>query len=317
MEIGLMVEGQNGLTWERWRHILALAERLKFPSVFRSDHYFIGPQQDSLEAYLSFVMAASETKSIRFGPLVSPVTFRSPVDVGRMAAQIDVLSGGRFVMGLGAGWNEAEHKAYGIPFPPVKERFDRLEESINVIKTLWAPGAASYDGAHYQLAGADCQPKPGAGRPPILIGGGGEKRTLKLVARYADEWNGVNLTAETYKQKTSVLERHCEAEGRDPATIRRSMMAFAIVGPTDADIDHATERLMSMWGVPAGTSPADYRKSAKARGIITGRTDEVVETLVKLAELGLQEVQFQHFNFDDDSVPEYLAAEIAPRVKVL
>ena len=317
MEIGLMVEGQNGLTWERWRHILALAERLKFPSVFRSDHYFIGPQQNSLEAYLSFVMAASETKSIRFGPLVSPVTFRSPVDVARMAAQIDVLSGGRFVMGLGAGWNEAEHKAYGIPFPPLKERFDRLEEAINVIKTLWAPGPGSFEGSHYQLAGADCQPKPGTGRPPILIGGGGEKRTLKLVARYANEWNGVNLTAETYKQKTSALERHCEAEARDPATIRRSMMAFAIVGPTDADIDHATLRLMSMWGVPAGTAPADYRKSAKARGIITGRTDEVVETLGKLAELGLQEVQFQHFNFDDDSVPEYLAAEIAPRVKLL
>ena len=315
MDIGLMVEGQNGLTWERWRHILALAERLKFPSVFRSDHYFIGPQQDSLEAYLSFVMAASETKSIRFGPLVSPVTFRSPVDVARMAAQLDVLSGGRFVMGLGAGWNEAEHRAYGIPFPPVKERFDRLEEAINVIKTLWAPGAGSYEGTHYQLNNADCQPKPGAGRPPILIGGGGEKRTLKLVARYASEWNGVNLTAETYRQKTSVLERHCAAEGRDPSTIRRSMMAFAIVGPTDADIDHATSRLMSMWGVSADTSPADYRTAARARGIITGRTDEVVETLGKLAELGLQEVQFQHFNFDDDSVPEYLAAEIAPRVK--
>ena len=317
MDIGLMVEGQNGLTWERWRHILALAERLKFPSVFRSDHYFIGPQQDSLEAYLSFVMAASETKSIRFGPLVSPVTFRSPVDVGRMAAQIDVLSGGRFVMGLGAGWNEAEHKAYGIPFPPVKERFDRLEEAINVIKTLWTPGAGSYEGTHYHLDNADCQPKPGAGGPPILIGGGGEKRTLKLVAHYANEWNGVNLTADTYRQKTSVLERHCEAEARDPATIRRSMMAFAIVGPTDADIDHATRRLMSMWGVPASTSPADYRTAAKARGVITGRTDEVIETLGRLAELGLQEVQFQHFNFDDDSVPEYLAAEIAPRVKAL
>ncbi|MEO6397259.1 MAG: TIGR03560 family F420-dependent LLM class oxidoreductase, partial [Tepidiformaceae bacterium] len=287
MKIGLMVEGQNGLTWERWRRILAMAERLEFPSVFRSDHYFIGPQQDSLEAYLSFVMAASETKSIRFGPLVSPVTFRSPVDVGRMAAQLDVLSGGRFVMGLGAGWNEAEHVAYGIPFPPVKKRFDRLEESINLMKALWAPGGANYDGNYYSLASVDCQPKPGEGRPPILIGGGGEKRTLKLVARYADEWNGVNLTAETYRHKSEVLERHCGAEGRDPDTIRRSMMAFAIVGPTDADIDHATERLMSMWGVAAGTSPADYRKSAKARGMICGRTDEVVETLGELAELGL------------------------------
>src|SRR5688572_29311718 len=135
MQIGLMVEGQNALTWERWIHILHAAERLGFPTVMRSDHYFIGQQQDSLEAYLSFAVAARETSKIRFGPLVSPVTFRSPVDVGRMAAQLDQLSGGRFVMGVGAGWNEAEHKAYGINFPPVKERFDRLDEAIQVMKT--------------------------------------------------------------------------------------------------------------------------------------------------------------------------------------
>ena len=114
MKVGLMVEGQNGLTWEQWRHILKLAERLKFPTLFRSDHYFTGAeQQDSLEAYLSFVMAAEETEHIRFGPLVTPITFRHPVDIGRMAAQIDQLSDGRFVMGLGAGWNQPEHDAYG------------------------------------------------------------------------------------------------------------------------------------------------------------------------------------------------------------
>ena len=145
MDIGLMVEGQNGLTWDRWLHILKLAERLEFPTVFRSDHYFISQQnqQDSLEAYLSFVMAARETERIRFGPLVSPVTFRSPVDVGRMAAQLDALSGGRFVMGMGAGWNEGEHRAYGIPFPPIKERMDRLEEAIQLVRALWAEGRPS------------------------------------------------------------------------------------------------------------------------------------------------------------------------------
>ncbi len=144
MDIGLMVEGQNGLTWERWLHILGLAERLRFPTLFRSDHYFIGLQQNSLEAYLSFAVAARETSNIRLGPLVSPVTFRSPVDVGRMGAQIDLLSGGRFVMGLGAGWNEPEHRAYGIPFPSTKERFDRLDEAIQVINGLARPGQQFY-----------------------------------------------------------------------------------------------------------------------------------------------------------------------------
>jgi F420-dependent oxidoreductase-like protein len=317
MDIGLMVEGQNGLTWERWSHILALAERLGFPSVFRSDHFFIGPQQDSLEAYLSFAIAARETRTIRFGPLVTPVTFRTPVDVARMAAQVDVLSGGRFVMGLGAGWNEAEHRAYGIPFPPVKERFDRLEEAIQVARALWTSGSATFAGAHYRVEGANMLPKPAAGRPPLLIGGGGEKRTLKLVARYADEWNGVNLTPEAFAAKLSVLARHCEAEGRDPATIKKSMMAFALVGPTPAAVDAATTRVMSMFGAPAGTSLADFRAGMKARGMLAGGNEEVVDQLGKLAELGLSEVQFQHFSFDSDEVPEYLAAEIAPRVKAL
>ena len=317
MRIGLMVEGQNGLTWERWSHILAMAERLEFPSVFRSDHYFIGPQQDSLEAYLSFVIAASQTKNIRFGPLVTPVTFRPPADIGRMVAQIDQLSGGRFVMGLGAGWNEAEHRAYGIHFPPVKERFERLEEAIRLIRAMHQPGPATFEGSYYQLREADCQPKPVAGRPPLLIGGTGEKKTLKLVARYADEWNAVNLGVDGYRAKLAVLDRHCQAEGRDPATIRKSMMVFGIVGGTEADLDASTRRVMSMFGAPAGTSLPDFRSGMKARGMVSGGTDEVVDQLGQLAELGLEEMQFQHFTFDSDSVPEYLAAEVAPKVRDL
>jgi F420-dependent oxidoreductase-like protein len=316
MDIGLMVEGQNGLTWERWSHILALAERLGFPSVFRSDHYFIGPQQESLEAYLSFVVAAKETRQVRFGPLVSPVTFRSPADVGRMAAQIDALSDGRFVMGMGAGWNEAEHKAYGIHFPPLKERFDRLEEALQLIQALWSPGATTHSGTYYSLQDAECLPKPSR-KIPILIGGSGEKRTLKLVARYADEWNAVNLGFDAYRAKLNVLEGHCGREKRDIRTIKKSMMAFAIVGATDADLDASTQTVMRMFGSRPGTTPAEFREGMKARGLIVGSTGEVVEQLARLAELGLSEVQFQHFNFASDSVPEYLASEIAPKVKAL
>lgn len=318
MDIGLMVEGQNGLTWERWSHILQMAERLGFPTVFRSDHYFIGPQQNSLEAYLSFVMAASQTKTIRFGPLVSPVTFRSPVDLGRMAAQIDVLSGGRFVMGMGAGWNEAEHKAYGIYFPPLKERMDRLEEAIHVVKAVWSENPANYAGKYYQLDGVNCLPRPASGRPPLLIGGNGEKRTLKMVAQHASEWNSTGGGGpEGYAHKVEVLAEHCAEAGRDPKTIRRSMMTFGVVGPNEQALDKATERVMGMWGAPAGSKPAEYREVLKRRGMIVGSTDEVVQTLGQYAELGLNEIDFQHFNFDSDEIPEYLAGEIAPRVKKL
>ncbi len=215
-------------------------------------------------------------------------------------------------MGVGAGWNEPEHNAYGIYFPPIKERFERLEESIQVMKKLWSESPATFAGKHYQLHEADMMPRPGNGRPDFLIGGGGEKKTLKLVARYADEWNGVNMTPEVFRHKVEVLAQHCENEGRDPGTIAKSMMTFAIVGPSQADIDAATNRLMSMFGGQG--SPEEFRKGAAERGMIVGNTDQVVDRLGRLAELGMNEVMFQHFNFDVDDVPEYLAAEIAPRV---
>src|SRR5262245_59623424 len=191
MEMGLMVEGQHGLDWDRWRRVLRTAERLEFARVFRSDHYFLSAdhQQESLDSSLSFAVAAIETERIGFGSLVAPITYRHPVDLARVGAQIQLLSGGRFVLGLGAAWNEAEHRAYGFPFPPVRERFDRLDEAIQVIRLLWRDEPASFEGRYYRLEGADARPKPGGKPPPILIGGMGELRTLRLVARFADEWN--------------------------------------------------------------------------------------------------------------------------------
>lgn len=313
MRIGLMVEGQNGLTWERWRHILGLAERLGFPSLFRSDHYFTGAaQQNSLDAFLSFAPAAVETSSLRFGPMVTPVTFRRPVDVGRMAAQLDELSGGRFVMGLGAGWNQAEHDAYGLSFPPTRERFERLEEAIQLMRALWEPGEAVYEGAYYRLAGADCLPKPAAGRPPILIGGGGERRTLPLAARYADEWNGVTMTLDVYRQKRDALARACEAIGRDPNEIEHSMMLFHAVGPPE--LREAGGRFAQRLFGGAGEPLEDFLRGFRERGALVGGADEIVDTIGQLAEAGLAEIQFQHFLFERDDVPQFLAEEVAPQV---
>ena len=307
MDVGLMVEAHNGLSWERWRHILAMAERLEFPTLFRSDHYFMLPdhQQDSLDPYLSFAVAASETSRIRFGPLVTPITFRHPVDLGRMGAQIDLLSGGRFVMGLGAGWNVREHEAYGLPFPAARERFDRLEEGLQLIRGLWRDESATFDGRYYQLNDVDCLPKPPADRPPVLIGGGGERRTLRLVAEFADEWNVPAMPIEEYQTKCDVLERHCEEVGRDPATIYRSMMTFGFVGPTPQSIERVREVLAGHGLGGGGTG---------GPSTVGGTTEEVVELLGRLGELGLQEIEFQHFNFDSDEVPEYLAAEMVPQV---
>lgn len=314
MRIGLMVEGQAGLTWERWFHILETVERLGIPSLFRSDHYVIGTPQSSIDAYLSFAIAARETEDIRFGPLVNPMTFRSPVDLGRMAAQVNQLSNGRFLLGLGAGWHQPEHDAYGIYFPPLKERMDRLEEGINVIKTLWGPGPASYKGKFYSVTDVDCLPKPVNGADtPILIGGAGPKRTLPMVAKYADEWNCVNVPLDVYKEKSQLVGEQCEGLGRDPATLHRSMMRFGIMAGDERSLDRITRQHMSTSG--ATGSPKEYRESlAKDRNFLVGLTSEIVDTLGKYADLGVEEVQFEHFNFTSDEVPEYLANEIAPRV---
>ncbi len=313
MRVALMVEGQNGLTWEDWRHILRLADRLGFPSVFRSDHYFTGPvQRDSLECFLSFVMAAEETSDLRFGPMVTPVTFRRPVDVGRMAAQLDELSGGRFVMGLGAGWNEPEHHAYGLNFPSTRERFERLEEAIQLMQALWEPGEASYQGQYYQLDNADSLPKPDSGRPPILIGGGGERRTIPMAAKYAVEWNCVALTPEAYAHKRDVMARACEAINRDPGEIEHSMMMFHAAGPPE--LERAGGRfIQSMFG-QTGQSLDEFLGQIRAQGMLAGGADEIVDALGRLAEAGIAEVQFQHFMFDRDDVPEFLARDVAPQV---
>lgn len=309
-----MVEGQAGLTWERWIHILHTAEELGLDSVFRSDHYFIGSHQSSIDAFLSFAVAARETTRIRFGQLVSPVTFRSPIDVGRMAAQLNQLSNGRYQLGLGAGWHEPEHSAYGIPFPPTGERFDRLEEAINVIKAMWGPGPASYSGKHYSITDVDTIPKPVFGADtPILIGGSGEKRTLPLVAKYADEWNAVNMQEAMYQHKIDVLTVACEKLDRDPATIHRSMMVFGLIAGDERSLDRLTRHHMRMNG--ATGSPSAYRaQKAEAGNWIVGLTDKVVDRFGNFAGMGLEEAQLQLFNFDSDEVPAYYAEELAPRV---
>ena len=314
MKVGLMVEGQNGLTWDRWRHIVAMAERLGFSSLFRSDHYFIGRQRETIETYMSLALEASESRTVRFGPLVTPVTFKTPVDLGRMAAQLHVLSGGRFVMGLGAGWHGPEHWAYGLPFPPVGERMDRLEEAIQLIKALWGSSSATYKGRFYQIEDVDCLPKPDSGNPPILIGGSGERRTMRLAAQYADEWNCFDLTPDEFSRKLQILERHCEAVGRDMNTIKLSMMVTLVVGHTARDVERASRSAMEFFpDLPSG-SVEQFQDAVRQQGNVVGQTEEVLDRLGRLAELGVDEVQFQHLDFDSDALPDYMASEIMPRV---
>jgi F420-dependent oxidoreductase-like protein len=312
-----MIEGQEGLTWERWRAIMRRTEELGYESLWRSDHFvsLMGrPDRDALETFTSLTLTAAETRRVRFGPLVAPITFRHPSLLARMAAAIDRLSGGRFVLGLGAGWNVPEHRAFGLPFPPVRERMDMLEEGIRVIRALEGEGPASFAGKHYRLEEVQMHPKPVQRPLPLLIGGAGERRTLRLVARYAQEWNLPGATPARVREKTEALERHCEQEKRDPATIARSVMAGFVVGEDDAAIARRLGALREVLpGLPA-LPDDDLRAGLRGRGWLVGRPAAVVEQLGALARAGVDRVMLQHHNQDDHEVLELIAREVLPAV---
>jgi alkanesulfonate monooxygenase SsuD/methylene tetrahydromethanopterin reductase-like flavin-dependent oxidoreductase (luciferase family) len=316
MDVGIIIGEATPLSWDRWKHVVHLVERLGYNSLFRSDHYFNGKQKEAIDVYLSFVMAATESERLRFGPLVTPVTFREPVNVGRMAQQLDALSGGRFILGLGAGWYPDEHQIYGLDFPPPPERYDRLEEALALIKELWYSRSGSYEGKYYRIDGTNSQPHPPEGRPRILIGGTGPRRTLRLVAEHAHEWNATPLDVAGYKKAIEALERHCADVGRDPAEIRRSMLIFATVGPDKRSEDLNLERFLDMMA-PEGTGITLEDAIAAGHGPWRGSAEELVDHVGQLRQLGLDEVVFEHFCHEEDTVPEWIAAEVKPKLETL
>ncbi|MEZ5229480.1 MAG: LLM class flavin-dependent oxidoreductase [Acidimicrobiales bacterium] len=316
MDVGIIIGEATPLTWDRWKHIVQLVERLGYTSLYRSDHYFNGTQKDAIDVYLSFVMAAEESTNLRLGTLVTPVTFREPVNVGRMAQQLDALSDGRFVLGLGAGWYPVEHRVYGIGFPPPSERYDRLDEALCLMKELWYSDSGTFDGSYYRIAGTDSKPHPPDGRPRVLIGGSGPKRTLKIVADHAHEWNTTPLDVEGFRAANAALERHCDAIGRDPAEIRRSMLVFATIGPDDHHRQQALERYLGMFA-PAGTTPSLEAVTAAGHGPWQGSVEQLVDYVGQLRDQGLDEVVFEHFCHEDDTICEWIASDVSPRLASL
>jgi alkanesulfonate monooxygenase SsuD/methylene tetrahydromethanopterin reductase-like flavin-dependent oxidoreductase (luciferase family) len=275
----------------------------------------MGPRdRDALETFVSLVHVAENTSRIKFGTLVCSMTFRHPSLLARMAAGVDQLSGGRFILGIGAGWNVPEHDAFGIPFPPVKQRMDTLEDSAHIIRGLWSEGSFSYKGRVFELKEARLNPKPAQSPAPLLIGGGGEKRTLRAVARYASEWNCTPIGVERYREKVKALEEHCRRAGRDPGTIDRSMMCAFMVGHNDAEVIKRVEALQKVMP-PMAQTPADQlAKGLASRGWLVGTPDQVVAQIKVLEAEGVSRIMLQHHNQTDFDALELIASEIAPRV---
>jgi F420-dependent oxidoreductase-like protein len=318
VKLGIMIEGQEGLNWERWNRLIDDAERLGFDSLWRSDHLFsvMGEsQRETLALWPSLTAVALKSSRIEFGQLVSPTSFRHPVHLASDAAAVDRASGGRFWLGVGAGWNESEHASFGFRLPPLKERMDRFEESLAVIKLLGTGEPVTYQGEHFQLDGARTTftPERESG-VRLMIGGSGEKRTLRVVAQYADEWNATLAAHDTYDQKAEVLKRHCEAIGRDPGEIRRSMMIGQIVGSTDAEVRQRATQLQAIIPGMRDVEVGELLTRQRERGWLVGTPSQVIEQIQGRASQGIERIMLQTFLMDDVEQLELIASEIIPRV---
>ena len=307
IEIGIMIEGQNGLTWPRWQRLANLVEDVGFMGLFRSDHFTNAsePDKSSLELWTSLTWLASHTRSIEFGPLVSPVSFRHPTFTARFAAAVDDLSGGRLILGLGAGWQEREHHLFGHDLLDTPGRFDRFEEGLEVItRLLDSEEPTTFEGDYFQIRQAQLLPRPvRKSGPPILIGGNGPMRTLPLVARFADEWNSLFIPPEKFEELNNKLDQLLNEQGRDLSKVRRSMMTGCIFGENEQDVSSKVKDRSD-----GKYSAEDLRK----RGMIVGTSQQIQSQLDRLAEAGVQRVMLQWLDLDDLDGLKALAEGILP-----
>lgn len=311
IEAAIMIEGQNGLNWPRWKRIARQVEDLGYTGLYRSDHYTNAspPDLDSLELWVSLSWLAGHTQRIEFGSLVSPVSFRDPTMTARMAAAVDDLSGGRLTLGLGAGWQEREHHNYGWELLDVNGRMNRFEEGLEVITCLLhSDQPVNFDGEFYSLNDAILLPRPQRpGGPPVLIGGNGRQRTLPLVARYADVWNAVLIPAEEVASLNRLLNELLEENGRKPGDVRRTLMTGCVFGTDDAEVNRKVRQRTQ-----GKRTSAELRQ----RGLVVGTGNEVVDQLGKLAEAGVQRVMLQWLDLDDMDGLEAMAQHVLPQTQM-
>ncbi|MBC8162597.1 MAG: TIGR03560 family F420-dependent LLM class oxidoreductase [Roseiflexaceae bacterium] len=304
MDVAIMIEGQSGLTWEYLAQIAQSVEQLGFAGLYRSDHFTdpAPPNQASLDAWVSLTWLASHTSRIEFGPLVSPISFRDPVMLARSALAIDDLSHGRLQFGIGAGWQEREHAMFGYDLLETPQRMARFREALELIALLLrGEQPVSFAGEFYQLREAQLLPRPRRpGGPPIVIGGNGPRYTLPLVARFAQEWNAVFVSAKRLRELQAQLDELIVAEGRAPGEVKRSLMTGLVLGRDQADL------------VARATSQGSTPEQLRERGIVVGTADAVVEQLHELAAAGAQRVMLQWFGWDDLGELAAIAEAILP-----
>lgn len=307
MEYCLFTEPQQGASYDDQLAFARTGELLGFDGFFRSDHYLHMGDGDPLpgptDAWTTLAGLARETSRIRLGTLVSSVTYRQPGILAIQVAQVDAMSGGRVELGLGTGWFEREHRAYGIPFPA--KRFGLLEEQLEVITALWQTPideTYSFAGAHYELTDAPPLPRPVQDRVPVIIGGAGPRRTPELAARFATEFNIGFRSEDAIAEKFAGVRAACERIGRDPATLKLSVALPTLAAASASELDHRAANI--------GLTVDELRDGTN----IVGGRDEIVAKVERLVALGAQRVYLQLMDLQDVGQVEYLGEDVLPHL---
>jgi F420-dependent oxidoreductase-like protein len=315
MRVCLMIEGQEGVSWDDWVRLARLAEELGFEGLFRSDHYtaIIRPDADAYDAWATLAGLAALTERIRLGTLVSPATFRHPSVLARMAVTVDHISGGRVDVGMGSGWYEREHLAHGFPFLDGKRRFALFAEQVEVVVRSWTEERFDHDGAAYTLRDQQALPRPvQVPHPPLVLGGTVKPRFAALAARYAHEVNTLGAPNDELRERKAALDQACVELGRDPASLGYSVMTSCFVGETEEDVRDRVARFLSVRG--DGSDPADLIAERRERWLV-GTVDEVAARIGELSELGVTRVFLQHLNHADDEMLALVSERLLPTLR--
>lgn len=326
MRFALMIEAQQGLSYEDQLAIVRRAEAVGFESFFRSDHYASFPgasDRPTTDAWAVLAGLARETSRITLGALVSPVTFRHPGNFVKLVTTVDQMSGGRIEVGVGAGWNDDDHEQLGLPFPPIGERADLMEDQLAILHGLWtqAPGW-TFDGHQVRVPNGALRPgavetddrprENGRARPRILTGGEGSPRGFRIAARYADEFNVTSSSPDDVRRKEAQLDDACRAIGRDPGSLTRSAMVGTLIGRDSAEVERRGDALLAEFGQDAA-SGRDWLDTRRGRWIL-GTPDEARATVARFGEAGIERMMLQDFLPHDLDHIDLLAEELIGKV---
>jgi alkanesulfonate monooxygenase SsuD/methylene tetrahydromethanopterin reductase-like flavin-dependent oxidoreductase (luciferase family) len=304
-----MIEGQEGVTWDDWVALASACEEHGVEALFRSDHYLSGfdESRPALDAWATIAGLAARTTRLELGTLVSPVTFRHPAVLARSAATADEIAGGRVTLGMGAGWMEREHEAYGFEFGTARERVAQFAEQLEIVYRLLHEDRIHFEGERYTLQNAT-----GLGRPelPILVGGSAKPGTAGPAVRFADEYNTFFATIDEIRERKKILDEACERAGRDPSTLRRSLMAPCVVGRDDRELQESARRV----GGRFGREPKEVLERYGELGPV-GTVDQVIERLREIEALGYERVMLQHLAHNDLDTVALIGRELVPALR--